>query len=776
MKFRSTFLVLALLTAGCGGRATIRPEESATKPQPTTSQASPTPSAGPKIPALVNVHEDVTNQDYQSALAAIGTAAADHHNLISHYIVAQYQYNHDNLAEALKTFQKILQVPNAASQLDKSQYMVGQIYNDKKDYLPALAAFQTVMQKYPKSPYVVQSRQMMEFMLTYSMGLEDLKRYVSNYPDSPMNCFALFQLGSRETQAAMQSEAIEHLNTFTQQCPDNPSAGAAQLLLQQLQNQQQGKSWKIGVLLPKTGRFKSYGESIWNGISLALEQASPSGGTRKQMSVMVRDTMGDPVQALKVYQELTKDGNLDAIIGPFRDAETAELAPQANQQRIVLLVPSAVGNELFTISPYVMGNGMTNEMQGQSIARYAVEKLGFKRFAILAPEDDYGQTLSNEFQKTVQSMGATVTSSVTYPPNSTDFKSQLVSIGGQDPEILKEIERENNRRIEELKYNLKKEVGKILLKAKEVSGASTSAAGVSVVIPTMAFVPLVEGLTNTTCPSIVKNVNDAVKESLKTQTDYILRSDDLIQQAMGRLPVEFKGTTLAVSAEQWGDIAQDIQASLIVTGRVIETNPPNDWSAHPTWDFLVYFEAFQMDAKKNQFVKVYQSKIPYNPLKPPALIRMASNYQGLYLPAHAVEIPSIVSQIHFDDLNPVFLGAQSWENEIVLKEGAKDLEGSYFVSGFYVDSSNDLIKKFTDDYLKRFAKRPDRYAAQAFDATRLMLKATETAVTRDDIHSSLLAIKDFEGVSGKTSFGGHNEAEKLVPILKIQGGKYQQVQ
>jgi branched-chain amino acid transport system substrate-binding protein len=87
-----------------------------------------------------------------------------------------------------------------------------------------------------------------------------------------------------------------------------------------------------------------------------------------------------------------------------------------------------------------------------------------------------------------------------------------------------------------------------------------------------------------------------------------------------------------------------------------------------------------------------------------------------------------------------------------------------------------VVKKFTDDYLKRFAKRPDRYAAQAFDAARLMLRATETAVTRDDIHSTLLGIKDFEGASGKTSFGGRNEAEKLVPILKIQGGKYQQVQ
>src|ERR1019366_1383051 len=128
MKFRSVFIIVALLAIGCGGRAVIKPEEGAAKLPSATAQVTLTPVTGPKIPALVNVHEDVTDQDYQTALAAIGTAAADHHNLNSHYIVAQYQYNHANLVEALKTFQKILQVPNAASQLDKAQYMVGQIY------------------------------------------------------------------------------------------------------------------------------------------------------------------------------------------------------------------------------------------------------------------------------------------------------------------------------------------------------------------------------------------------------------------------------------------------------------------------------------------------------------------------------------------------------------------------------------------------------------------------------------------------------------------------
>ncbi len=761
----SFFLFLLVFSVGCGGRTVVKPAN------PTSQPAA---ASGPKTPASVDVHTPVTDPDYQAAASAIGNGEVDRHNAVNYLTVAQYKFNHSNFSEALKIYQKILLATNNTSLLEKAQYMVGQVYYDKKDFLPALAAFQTVVQKYPKSVFVKQSREMMEFVLGYSLGIEDLKRFVENYPDSPLNCFALFQLGSREAQSGLQAQAIEHLNTFGEQCPQNSSAGAARLLLQSLQNQQQGKTWKIGVLVPKTGRYKVYGESILNGITLAMEQANQAGGSRKPMSVVAQDTMGDPIQAAKAFQELTKDNTLDAVIGPFRDVETAALAPQANQLRIALVVPSAVGDDLFTLGSYVFGNGMTNDMQGRAIAKYAVEKLGFKRFAILAPEDSYGEVLSEAFQKTVESMGATVLGSETYPTSSTDFRKQLISFGGQDPTSSKENERENTRRFEELKYSLKKEVGKILLKAKEVSDSSPAAP--VTIPPAIAFAPLVEGLTNTICPSVVKNINDVVKEALKAQTDYPVRSDDLIHGAMDRLPVEFKGNTKTVSAEQWGDIAQDIQASIIVAGRVIQTNPPNDMTDHPTWDFSVSFEAFQMNVKKNAMVKIYQGKLIYSIFKPPALMRIVNGFQALYLPGHPLEIPSLVSQIHFYDLNPVFLGAQSWENETVLKDGGKDLEGSYFVSGFYVDSQNGIVKKFTDDYLKRFAKRPDRYAAQAYDAARLLLKATETSLSRDDIHNNLLGIRDFEGVSGKTSFGGHVEAEKIVPVLKIQGGKYQQVQ
>jgi len=759
--------LVILLMAGCGGREMVK-----TGGNPPVVAATPAPS-GPKAPSLVDLRTPVTDADYQQAMAAVGSSEVDRHNADQFLTIAQYQYNHGNLTDALKTYQRTLLATNASTQGDKAQYMVGQIYYEKQDFLPALASFQNVLAKYPQSPYATQGRQMMDFMLSFSLNLDDLKSYVNNYPDSPLQCSALFQLGSHEAQAGIQNDAIGHLNQFVQQCPQHPSVSAAQLLLQSLQSQSQGKTWKIGVMIPRTGRFQVFGDSVLNGISLAVEQANQSGGSKKHMDVVVEDTGSEGIKAVTEFQDMVKDDSLDAIIGPVAPADIQAVAALANERHISMICPAASREGLSTLGPYLFSNSMTNEMQGKAIAKYAVEHLGFKRFAILSPDDLYGQTLSESFQKTVQSMGASVVASDTYVPGSTDFKAPLVDLGGQDPESSKENDRENARRLEELKYAISKEIGKIFLKVKDLSTASGVAPTTT---PVAAFAPMVESLSNTVCPSIVKDIDEAVKDSVVTQTGFTFRTDDIIKQSLQRLPIELQGTTMTATADQWGEVAQDMQASLIITGHILEPAPENDWSTHPAWDYNVHFEAFFEDPKSNAMVKIYQSKLPYSVFKPSSMIRGNNSYQALYLPAHAVEVPLLVSQIHFYDLSPVFLGGHLWDNDTILQEAAKDMEGSFFVTGFYVDSQQGPVKKFVDDYVSKFAKRPDLLAAQAYDATRLLLQAADISVTRDDIHNNLLQIKDFDGVSGKTTFGGFGEADKLVPILQIKDGKYQQVQ
>ncbi len=188
MIFKWLFLITALTALGCAPRVMVQQQ----------TPAAPAASAPAPVlaPALVSVHVVVSDQDYQAALGRIGGSEANDSNARDYQTVAQYQYNHLDLTNALKNYQSLASL--SGSQPDQAQYMVGQIYYDQKNYLPALAAFQSVMSKYPDSVYSNQSHEMTEFILSHFLGLDDLRSFVNNYSDSSSKCTALFQLGNHE--------------------------------------------------------------------------------------------------------------------------------------------------------------------------------------------------------------------------------------------------------------------------------------------------------------------------------------------------------------------------------------------------------------------------------------------------------------------------------------------------------------------------------------------------------------------------------------------------
>ncbi len=435
------YCLLAIPTLiGCAAREVVKTNPPAAVSQviPTaTPTPAPTSSIVPSAPAQMDIHPAVSLADYQGAQMRIGASEPSPQNTDDYMTLAQYQFNQNDLDSSQKTYKRVLTVQAETRFRDKAQYMLGQVYYAQKAYLPSLSAFQAVL-KNPASPYANGSKQMMEFILSYCLTQEDLLSFVTNYPDSSEKCTALFQLGSKEYQAGANGEAMDHLGQFAQLCPQHPYFSSAQLLVQSMKSQQQGKTWNIGVLAPRTGDRKEFGDSVVNGINLAVQDANLTGGAQRHTHVVVQDTAGDPIQAVKVFQEMSKDNSLDAVIGPVLPSEIQGVAALANQQKTVLISPTNSRDGLSTLGSYIFSNGMTNEMQGRAMAHFAVEKLGLKTFGILGPEDNYGQILTQAFTQTVEALGGTIAASATYPSGATDFKKQILAMGGLDPDASKE--------------------------------------------------------------------------------------------------------------------------------------------------------------------------------------------------------------------------------------------------------------------------------------------------------------------------------------------------
>jgi branched-chain amino acid transport system substrate-binding protein len=96
-----------------------------------------------------------------------------------------------------------------------------------------------------------------------------------------------------------------------------------------------------------------------------------------------------------------------------------------------------------------------------------------------------------------------------------------------------------------------------------------------------------------------------------------------------------------------------------------------------------------------------------------------------------------------------------------------------FIDGFFPESTDPVIKPVIEAYRSAYQEEPDILAAQAYDAAMMVLSLIkERKDTPQAIREGLLAMKDYPGISGATTFSGNGEAQKKLFIIKIQDGKF----
>lgn len=80
---------------------------------------------------------------------------------------------------------------------------------------------------------------------------------------------------------------------------------------------------------------------------------------------------------------------------------------------------------------------------------------------------------------------------------------------------------------------------------------------------------------------------------------------------------------------------------------------------------------------------------------------------------------------------------------------------------------------FVQAYTTRFGEPPTYYAALAYDATRILLKALQAAeAERIELKDALLQVQSFEGVTGKMSFDKNGDILKPVSLKTVKDGRF----
>ncbi|MGQ0550024.1 MAG: ABC transporter substrate-binding protein [Armatimonadota bacterium] len=107
------------------------------------------------------------------------------------------------------------------------------------------------------------------------------------------------------------------------------------------------------------------------------------------------------------------------------------------------------------------------------------------------------------------------------------------------------------------------------------------------------------------------------------------------------------------------------------------------------------------------------------------------------------------------------------------KEAANEL---HLPAGFIATERLPAIQKFVSAYRKRFNEPPDQYAAQAYDAVKLIVAAVRRG-GRDPatIQESLRGLRRFPGVTGEITFDRWGAPDRSVAIVQVQAGRFELV-
>lgn len=173
---------------------------------------------------------------------------------------------------------------------------------------------------------------------------------------------------------------------------------------------QTGQRLRAAFLVPLSGPSAQLGKSLLNAAQLALFEMAGSG-----FSLLPVDTKGTPEGAAAAARQAVDHG-AQVILGPLFAAEVRAVTPIALASGINVV---AFSSDRSVSQPGVYLLGFLPRPQVERVVAHARAQ-GIERFAMLAPNNDYGRAMAEAFRASVAGHGGVLVESLFYDPSAKD--------------------------------------------------------------------------------------------------------------------------------------------------------------------------------------------------------------------------------------------------------------------------------------------------------------------------------------------------------------------
>jgi len=168
----------------------------------------------------------------------------------------------------------------------------------------------------------------------------------------------------------------------------------------------------VGVLLPTSGSHSVYGETIADGIRLAvadLQQAKLEGESLPEGFHLVwADSGSDPARAVDELRRMARHDGIRLLIGGATSGEAQDLLPVLKEQNVICLSPSASMPSLTAGSQFFFRIYPSDELEASRAAEFLHEELGCPTVVLFVGDSQYARGFEPEFRAQYERLGGSV--------------------------------------------------------------------------------------------------------------------------------------------------------------------------------------------------------------------------------------------------------------------------------------------------------------------------------------------------------------------------------
>ncbi len=176
---------------------------------------------------------------------------------------------------------------------------------------------------------------------------------------------------------------------------------------------------KIGVMVPLSGEFASYGLNVQRGIEMSMNDFGLD-----NIKIIYKDSKCTGNDAISAINNLISIDRVEAIIGEFCSEATLAAVPFAQRTEIIMISPASKSPAITDAGSYIFRTVPSDALHGDFGANLVYNR-GYRKLGILYGNDDYGREFRNFLSEKFQ---GEVVASEAFESGATDLEKQIENI------------------------------------------------------------------------------------------------------------------------------------------------------------------------------------------------------------------------------------------------------------------------------------------------------------------------------------------------------------